>query len=310
MFPQCFSWEGFQSSQSCRLRAENKFSWPYFIDDLEPLFSRCCRAVVATPLPLSMGIKTLAGYQLTWLTQSARFQMLAIDWARGYGRRESIGHRQGLHRQLLSVFRALFQTGGGWSPRPIMLNGIIIIPSNPNPFNSVSERPKSPEDSGTRQRIIRVELATTMKTLPPAESSRRPQDALVDSAKLWAKRISWRLASLRFWLVTRRRILWFELCTAAPRMTIARNAIHGLPKDVHDPRDLGPLFESGSGPGGFVPCSRTDARSQDVEQLQTTYPWATEADQWMFLLGWERGEAYAYDNPRKREKAALTSAPR
>lgn len=146
-----------------------------------------------------------------------------------------------------------------------------------------------------------------MKTLPRAESSYRPLDALVDSAKLWVARISWTLASLRFWLVTRRRILWFELCTAAPRMTIARDAIHGLPQGVHDPIDLGPLFESGPGPGGLVPCSRTDARTRDVEQLQTKYPWATEADQWMSLLGWERGEAYAYDNPRKREKAAVTS---
>ena len=94
-------------------------------------------------------------------------------------------------------------------------------------------------------------------------------------------------------------------------MTIARDAILGLPQGVYDPRDLGPLFESGLGPGGLVPYSRTDARSRDVEQLQTKYPWATQADQWMFLLGWERGEAYAYDNPRKREKAsvAVTSSP-
>jgi hypothetical protein len=105
------------------------------------------------------------------------------------------------------------------------------------------------------------------------------------------------------------RILWFELCSAAPRMTIARAAIRGLPQGVHDPRELGPLYEPNSVPGYPVPCSRTDARTQDVEQLQTAYPWATEADQWMFFLGWERGEAYALDNPRNREKTAVTSTP-
>jgi hypothetical protein len=157
--------------------------------------------------------------------------------------------------------------------------------------------------------IISFGSPATMKTLPPAESCHRRLDALLDSAKLWAARISWSLAAAMCWLRLGRRILWFELCTAVPRMTIARDAIRGLPQGVYDPRDLGPLFESGPGPGGLVPCSRTDARSQDVEQLQTKYPWATEADQWMFLLGWESGEAYAYDNPRKREKAAVASAP-
>lgn len=145
------------------------------------------------------------------------------------------------------------------------------------------------------------------KMLPPDQPSRRVWDALLDSATLWAAQISWSLRSALWWVITRRRILWFELCTAVPRMTIARDAIHGLPQDVYDPRDLGPLFEPGSLHGDFVPCRRTDARTQDVEQLQTTYPWATEADQWMFFLGWERGEAYAYNNPRKREKAAATA---
>jgi hypothetical protein len=144
--------------------------------------------------------------------------------------------------------------------------------------------------------------------LPPAQPSRRLRDALLDTAKLWAARISWTLLSALYWVRTSTRILWFELCSAAPRMTIARAAIRGLPQDVHDPRELGPLFDSNSVPGYPVPCRRTDARTQDVEHLQTMHPWATEADQWMFFLGWERGEAYALnDNPCKKEKAAVTS---
>src|ERR1035441_156909 len=105
-----------------------------------------------------------------------------------------------------------------------------------------------------------------MKMLAPAESSHKLLDVLGDSAKLWAARISWSLTAAMCWLRSRRRILWFELCTAVPRITIARDAIHGLPQGVYDPRDLGSIFESGLGPGGLVLCIRTETRSQDVEQ--------------------------------------------
>lgn len=155
------------------------------------------------------------------------------------------------------------------------------------------------------------QVVTPMKMLPLAGPSHGSPDALLDSAKLWAARISWTLASARCWLMTSTQILWFELCSVGPRTAIARAAIRGLSQDVHDPTDLGPIFEPDSAIGVLVPCRRTDVRSQDAELLQTMHPWATAADQWMFFLGWERGEAYAHDNPhpRKREKAAVTSTP-
>jgi hypothetical protein len=83
-------------------------------------------------------------------------------------------------------------------------------------------------------------------------------------------------------------------------MTIARDAIAGLPEGVHD---LGPLFEESTEHAGLVPCWRTDARTRDVERLQSIAPWATEADEWIFLLGWEMGEASACGSPGKTKKA-------
>ena len=147
-----------------------------------------------------------------------------------------------------------------------------------------------------------------MKTPLLAEPSRSLLGALLDTARLWAARISWTLSAALSWLKSSTRILWFELCTLAPRMTIARAAIRGLPQGVLDPRDLGPLFEPGSAPEGLVPCRRTDARTLDAEHLQTMYPWATEADQWMFFLGWERGEAYACGSQHRKETEAVTSS--
>jgi len=149
------------------------------------------------------------------------------------------------------------------------------------------------------------QVVTPMKMLPLAGPSHGSPDALRDSAKLWAARISWTLASARCWLMTGTQILWFELCSVGPRMAIVRAAIRG-----HRPIDLGPVFEPDSPSGVLVPCRRTDVRSQDVEQLQTMHPWSTEADHSIFLLGWERGEAYAYHNPYKRERApASASSP-
>jgi hypothetical protein len=84
-------------------------------------------------------------------------------------------------------------------------------------------------------------------------------------------------------------------------MTIARDAIAGLPAGVHD---LGPLFEESTAHADLVPCRRTDARTRDVERLQSIAPWATEADEWIFLLGWEMGEAFVCGSSRKTKKAS------
>ena len=164
---------------------------------------------------------------------------------------------------------------------------------------------------GTICKWVALSLAFILprNMLPLAQPSRRSPDALLDSATLWAARISWTLASVLRWMRIGMRILWFELCSAAPRIAIALDTIRGLPQEIHDPGDLGPLFEPDSAPGGLVPCRRTDVRTQDVARLQTTYPWATEADQWMFLLGWERGEAFACRNQRKKETPSATSKP-
>lgn len=133
-----------------------------------------------------------------------------------------------------------------------------------------------------------------------AEAFRRPQDDQPSNARLWADRKLARLASARQWVRIGTRILWFELRSFVPRIKIGFAAIAGLPEGAHD---LGPLYEESTDREAMRPCIRTDARTLDVERLQTIAPWATSADEWIFLLGWEMGESFACGSPYKIEKA-------
>lgn len=141
-----------------------------------------------------------------------------------------------------------------------------------------------------------------MTTLPLAEPSRRSQDALLGSAKLWGlRRISWRLAWLWKWLTLGRRIFWLELCSVVPRMRISRTAT------LEGGYDFGPLFEQSTERAGLVLNNKTQLHILGEERFLTKYPWATEADLQLFFEGLDMGEAFYCGSPRKTETAAAHS---
>lgn len=147
----------------------------------------------------------------------------------------------------------------------------------------------------------------TTLSQPLAQSFRRRPGGRLDIAKLWAARISQALRSTLDWLRLSRRILWFEVRCIPRRMSIAREAIAGLEEGTYD---LGPMFEESTAHGGLVRCIRTEQRILDEQLWQQSFPWATDSDHRMFVLGWESGaawgKAFASHMPCKTEKADET----
>ena len=144
---------------------------------------------------------------------------------------------------------------------------------------------------------------TPMTTLPIPQSFHRPHGVQPHSAKLWAGRILWKLASARRWLRLSTRILWLEGLSIVPRIRVGLDAID----ESSEEGDLGPLFEESTTHGDLVPCKRTDARTRDVERFLTTHEWANSADLHCFLLGWTMGETFSCGSPHKTKKGTVES---
>ncbi len=140
-----------------------------------------------------------------------------------------------------------------------------------------------------------------------AEPFHKQPDDQPGNARFWAARISWRLASARRWLTLCTRVVWFEACSAVPRIKISLGAIAELPEGIHDLRDLGPWFEESTEHGGLVLHSGIQRRIQDEDKFLSMFPWATDADVHLFLLGREMGRSCACDSSRRIEKAAATT---
>jgi hypothetical protein len=87
------------------------------------------------------------------------------------------------------------------------------------------------------------------------------------------------------WIVARLHELLSEARSLVGRMKTRRERQHYLvtvgPAWVTDPTQR------------LVPCTRTRARTTDIQEMLSNRPWASLVDLEIFLEGWDRGEKWA-----------------
>jgi hypothetical protein len=102
--------------------------------------------------------------------------------------------------------------------------------------------------------------------------------------RLRAARFAPRL--LAAWIVVRLRELLSEARSLVGRMKTRREKQHYLvtvgPAWVTDPTKR------------LAPCTRTRARTTDIQEMLSNRPWASLVDLEIFLEGWDRGEKWGY----------------
>ena len=129
----------------------------------------------------------------------------------------------------------------------------------------------------------------------------RPRVALSDLEGRW----------LAAWHLTRTAVLrwrarnaqrWYRLRSVVCNV---RGHIQTLRAIEHQSVTLGLALERDQA-GHLVPCSRTVAHSYGIRSLETKYPWVDLVDSQVFLLGFDAGARWAFDNAGS---ASSTTAP-
>ena len=101
--------------------------------------------------------------------------------------------------------------------------------------------------------------------------------------------------------------MWFEACSAVPRIKISLDAIAELPDSVfHYLRDLGSLFEEFHGALRFASHTADDISYtlKMKSKFLSMFPWATDVDVHFFLLGREMGIVCGLRQPAQNRKGS------
>jgi hypothetical protein len=136
-----------------------------------------------------------------------------------------------------------------------------------------------------------IQAATSSPNASQSKDRQRPRVVLSDLEGRW----------LAAWHLTRTAVLrwrarnaqrWYRLRSVVCNV---RGHIQTLLAIEHQSVDLGPAVER-SPDGRYLPCSRTVAHSYGIRSLETKYPWADLVDSQVFLLGFDAGARWAFDN--------------